>query len=99
MPGWSQVTATGSATTWSRQTAGGSSTTWPGHHSVISVTSFGWVPFTPVADLWIGVDFIPQASADAPYKSLATSNTQRGPIIVWNPSVVTASDFSSEGQP
>ena len=98
MSPWSKVTAGGSSTTWSATTAGGSATTWTGGYSLVSVTSFGWMPYGPLIDAFGGVDFAIKASVAAPYKSLATGSGQR-PATVWNPSTITASAFTAERLP
>lgn len=88
---WSNVTASGSATTWSGSTAGGSATTWSGGYSR---QSFGWIPYGKQPDLWLGVDFIPKASSEAPLKLDTTR-----PAVVWDLSAITASGFTAEAHP
>jgi len=89
---WSSFTAGGSATTWSTQTAGGSNTTWPS--GATSRLTFGWIPFSPVVDLWKGIDFVPIATSVAPYKA----STNR-PMVIYNTSTITAAGFLAERQP
>lgn len=95
---WSGQTANGSNTTWSAITSGGSATTWTGGYSLVSVTSFNWVPLGEFADLWGGADFAAKASVAAPYKALSNRSGFR-PIAAWNTSIITASGFTAERLP
>lgn len=70
----------------------GSAVTWSDSQG--TPKTYAWIPYGQVTDLWGGVDFVPKAGEEAPYQA----STDR-PAVVWNLSVITASNFSAEGRP